>query len=538
MEKKTRLPWWTWVAPFVILHIGSELSLFLRIDQGVSLIYFPTALSVILINWWGPWRTLPAVFINATLSTYLWGVSRVYLWPVYAFSDVIFILLSWLLFAKLVKGKYWIPDVRNLIYYLLLGILIPVLVEILYLELTQIYFGDQQASQFATHFATNVLSDVTTNFGISLPILYYITPYVNQKKLLLTPVSIERILEPKRKVLEVLIIYSTIIILSATVNFYSFWYIYGLFPLYAALRFGFGPAILMNCIIFLLTYLVPFAFKKLSIGYLDVDISHVSIHIGTMLLYVFSAITGRVINDLRKVEKRLLRQNDELEQTNKELDRFVYSVSHDLSAPLKSILGLVNISRLTNNTDDQKTYIGKIEASVRKLEQFITEILDYSRNKRIQITPEQIQLKELCAEILENLHHMEGYHKIQFDLSGIESVNIKNDRTRLKIIFNNIITNAIRFQKKMPDHMPFIKISSWNENNSTKIVIADNGEGISPEVKPKIFDMFYRGHQNSQGSGLGLYIAKETIEKINGSISVESEYGKGTQFKIELRNLA
>lgn len=538
MENKTRLPWWTWVVPFVILHIGSELSVYLKIDQGVSLIYFPTAISVVLINWWGPLRTLPAVFINATLSTYLWDVSSVFLWPVYSASDLIFILLSWLLFTKLLKGKYWIPDVRSLILYLLFGILIPVLVEILYLELTLIYFDDHQAHQFATHFTTNVLSDFTASFGITLPILYYVTPYVKKKNLLLTPIAFERVLNSKRKSIEALIVYSIIIILSFTLDFSSFWYIYGLFPLYAAMRFGFGPAILMNCIIFLLTYVVPFIFRKFSIGFLNVEMSLINLHMGATLLYVFSAITGRIINDLRKVEKRLVIQNNELEQTNKELDRFVYSVSHDLSAPLKSILGLVNISKLTNDTNDQKNYIGKIESSVEKLESFITEILDYSRNKRKEITLEQIELKELCTEILENLHYMEGYNKIHFDLTGIESVRVQNDRTRLKIIFNNIITNAIRFQKRIPNHTPLIKISSWNENDSTKIIIADNGEGISPEVRPKIFNMFYRGHQNSQGSGLGLYIAKETIEKINGSISVESEYGKGTQFKIELRNLA
>jgi signal transduction histidine kinase len=267
------------------------------------------------------------------------------------------------------------------------------------------------------------------------------------------------------------------------------------------------------------------------------DVSLLNIHMGTTLLSVFSAIIGRVINDLRKIEKKLIGQNKELEQTNKELDRFVYSVSHDLSAPLKSILGLVNISKLSNDSSDQKAYMTKIETSVGKLELFIDEILDYSRNKRKEIVIEHIQLKELCQGILENLKYIDGYNKIQFDLSGIESTNIENDRVRLKIVLNNIITNAIRFQKNTPGHSPQIKISTFKEPGRTQIVVEDNGEGIRSEVKPKIFDMFYRGNQSSQGSGLGLYIAKETAQKINGSISVESEYGKGTQFKIELSNL-
>ena len=120
--------------------------------------------------------------------------------------------------------------------------------------------------------------------------------------------------------------------------------------------------------------------------------------LGTLLLYVFAAISGRVISDLKIVEEKLHRQNVELKETNQELDRFVYSVSHDLSAPLKSILGLVNISKLSDDPNDHKSYFKKIEASVIKLSVFIKEVLDYSYNKRLVLTLESIQLRELCDE--------------------------------------------------------------------------------------------------------------------------------------------
>src|SRR5690606_8142393 len=108
------------------------------------------------------------------------------------------------------------------------------------------------------------------------------------------------------------------------------------------------------------------------------------------LLFVFAAITGRVISDLRITEQQLSMQNAQLELANKELDHFVYSVSHDLSAPLKSILGLVAVSRHSKDHKEAELYFDKIETSVLRLEALIREILDYSRNKRQELKFEQI----------------------------------------------------------------------------------------------------------------------------------------------------
>ena len=226
-----------------------------------------------------------------------------------------------------------------------------------------------------------------------------------------------------------------------------------------------------------------------------------------------------------------------LKETNQELDRFVYSVSHDLSAPLKSILGLVNISKLSDDPNDHKSYFKKIEASVIKLSVFIKEVLDYSYNKRLVLTLESIQLRELCDEIFENLKYLDTYSNLKMDLSGVIQNEFQNDRTRVKIILNNLITNAIKYQKQTTDHEPFVKVSSQKKDDLIIIEVEDNGEGIRPEVQQKIFNMFFRGHENSVGSGLGLYIAKEAAEKINGQITVKSEYGKGSIFSLHIPDI-
>jgi signal transduction histidine kinase len=223
-----------------------------------------------------------------------------------------------------------------------------------------------------------------------------------------------------------------------------------------------------------------------------------------------------------------------LENTNKELDRFVYSASHDLSAPLKSILGLVTISKLEAISEPAPTYLNEIEKSVLKLDSFIGEILDYSRNKRLIITPEQIELKVLCQEILDNLKYLDDYTKISVDLDEFEQSTIQQDKVRLKIILSNLISNAIKFQKKTPGHKPVIKISARRQLSRTIIKVEDNGEGIKAELSPKIFEMFYRASDKATGSGLGLYIARESASKIGARISHESEYGKGSVFTVDL----
>ncbi len=105
------------------------------------------------------------------------------------------------------------------------------------------------------------------------------------------------------------------------------------------------------------------------------------------------------------------------------------------------------------------------------------------------------------------------------------------------MILHNLLSNAITFQKKLADHKPYIKILSRRVSDDILIQVEDNGEGIKPEQQDLIFNMFYRGSIQSTGSGLGLYIAKEAAIKIKASISVKSEYGKGSIFTLSLKNL-
>lgn len=534
------LPGWTWFAPFILFHAASQIALLFKYDQGISTFYLPTAIAIVLVNWWGVWRVLPAMYLVVTLNTYFWGIEDWRLWPVYSLSEVIGVLLSYYLFRIVVQGNYWLPATRALIQFVIFGLLIPITIELILLQFTLIYFNHQTWETFGSLFARNWLGEFMANFGVSIPLLYSITPWMQRKGWLLHPPQQELLRSeptPILKRVEIAFIYLGLLVLSVFIPFEKYWFAFGIISLYVAIRFGFGEAAFCNLFVFLITYIIPLLITGSQSRLFSSDELLFSIFLGNLMLSLFVAVTGRVISDLQLIETRLQFQNQELENTNKELDRFVYSASHDLSAPLKSILGLVTISRLEAGSQASPGYLNEIEKSVLKLDSFIAEILDYSRNKRQQVVAEQIELRKLCEEILENLHYLDNYNKIKVDLNALDQGILQQDKIRLKIILSNLISNAIKFQKREPGHQPVIKISSKRLSERTLIQVEDNGEGIKPELSPKIFEMFFRASDRVSGSGLGLYIAKESASKIGATISHQSEYGKGSVFTVELPEL-
>ncbi len=242
----------------------------------------------------------------------------------------------------------------------------------------------------------------------------------------------------------------------------------------------------------------------------------------------------QLVIDKKKADEMLANQYQELERTNKELDRFVYSASHDLSAPLKSILGLVNVIRIETDNNGVLYYLDLMEKSINKLDQFINEIINFSRNSRIELQYEVIHLSGLVKEILENLKFSDRFDEINFNLDINEDIEISADKLRLKMVLNNLISNAIKFQRFDREEQPFVSIVAKDEKDSFIIEVEDNGQGIMEKYADKIFDMFFRATNTSKGSGLGLYIAKEAVNKMGGNITVQSKPNQGSLFRIEL----
>jgi signal transduction histidine kinase len=240
----------------------------------------------------------------------------------------------------------------------------------------------------------------------------------------------------------------------------------------------------------------------------------------------------------KKAEKALRKQNEELVKINKELDSFVYSVSHNLRAPLMSVLGLINLVQVENKKTDpgMNSYFAMMQQSIHKLDDTLKEILDYSRNARSELNIEKVDLKKMVEDSFDRMKYMDGSEFITKSVEVIESAPLYSDPYRLSVIINNLVSNSIKY-RDVQKSSSLINIQAEVNENDLSIVFTDNGIGISDEYVSKIFDMFFRATERSEGAGLGLYIVKETVDKLHGNITVESQVGQGTTFKMKVPNL-
>ena len=242
------------------------------------------------------------------------------------------------------------------------------------------------------------------------------------------------------------------------------------------------------------------------------------------------------ITDRKIAEEKLEQQNLELIKTNSELDRFVYSVSHDLRSPLTSVLGLISFIEEESQETDTLEHVKMIRNSINRLDEFIKNILSYSRNKRTGLEIKKIPLQKTILAIVDSLHSMEEAKGIDFEIDINENKPFYSDSLRFNTIVENLISNAVKYHKKNRIDS-YIKITGQSDNEKLQLSIVDNGIGIDSAHHNKIFDMFFRLSGKTQGSGIGLYIVKETVEKLKGSIQVKSELETGTTFIVTLKNL-
>jgi PAS domain S-box-containing protein len=254
---------------------------------------------------------------------------------------------------------------------------------------------------------------------------------------------------------------------------------------------------------------------------------------GTPYQYVATRLD---ITKRKKAELNLENQNKELIKTNTELDRFVYSVSHDLRSPLTSILGLLSFIEAESQEPDTLEHAEMIHKSINRLDEFIKNILSYSRNNRTGLEVEKISIQQKVLDIVDSLQSMKGAKGILYEIDIKEEQPFYTDRLRFNNILENLISNAIKHHKRGISGR-YIKITGQSDHEKLQFSIADNGIGIEPAYHHKIFDMFFRLTGKTDGSGIGLYIVKDTVEILQGSIAIQSEKGTGTTFIITLKNL-
>jgi signal transduction histidine kinase len=240
------------------------------------------------------------------------------------------------------------------------------------------------------------------------------------------------------------------------------------------------------------------------------------------------------IKTRERTERKIRVSNAELRKTNEELDNFVYKVSHDLRAPISSILGLVNIAKSDNSVENMLACVDQIEKSATTQDNFIKDIIELTKNARVKPKRQKINFKKLVDETFEYLQYSMHAETPKPKLHIEQKKDFYSDSNRMKVIFNNIISNSIKYSDPQNTEID-IKVEVLNGH--AKINIEDKGKGIDKKYQGDVFKMFFRATDQNAGSGLGLYIVKETVAKLRGNISIESELNKGTILKMKLPNM-
>ena len=232
-----------------------------------------------------------------------------------------------------------------------------------------------------------------------------------------------------------------------------------------------------------------------------------------------------------ELEQRVLERTAQLENANKELEAFSYSVSHDLRAPLRGIDGFSNIllEDYSNKLDKEgQRLLNVIREGTQKMGHLIEDLLAFSRIGRRELAKSEIDMKTTANSIYYEVTTEEERKKISFSVADLP--NAKGDTAMMRQLWTNLISNAVKFSSKK--EKPVIEISSKVENGKTVYCVKDNGVGFDMKYYDKLFGVFQRLHSDAEykGTGVGLAIAKRIVTRHGGVIRAESEVNVGTKF--------
>ena len=229
--------------------------------------------------------------------------------------------------------------------------------------------------------------------------------------------------------------------------------------------------------------------------------------------------------------------NDQLTKLNAELDSLVYRMSHDLRSPITSILALVEIIKEEEDPGKRKTYLDMQRKTLYRLDSLITDTLDFARNKRMELSYEPVDFNEFVHSALQDHIFSDNSENIRRIVEIDQQGTFITDKTRLNMVINNLISNSLRYHSKEREDA-YVKILVNTNDSHAELRVIDNGQGIAKRHLEHIFTMFYRADKTSTGSGIGLYIVKEAVGKLGGTVKIESELNVGTTFTIIIPNRA
>jgi len=240
----------------------------------------------------------------------------------------------------------------------------------------------------------------------------------------------------------------------------------------------------------------------------------------------FSSII-RDISKLKKIEQ-------DLKLKNNELDTFVYSAGHDLKGPIASLIGLYNIVQYEITDKPSLQYFKMYHEQIQRLKEIIVNFMELTKIKEKQAEYAEINFNAIVNDTIKSFSHLPNFQDVDFRINIQVKRRFNSDKGLVRTILQNLIDNGIKYSRPEINSYLKIDITDGNENGSINIKVEDNGVGIDPEIQDKVFHMFFRGHEKATGSGLGLYILNNAVEKLKGKIILRSVPLKGSTFDITL----
>ncbi|PZR39564.1 MAG: hypothetical protein DI538_06560 [Azospira oryzae] len=234
-----------------------------------------------------------------------------------------------------------------------------------------------------------------------------------------------------------------------------------------------------------------------------------------------------------QLEEKVKERTDELNAANQELDRFLYHASHDIRRPIATLLGLEQVFQLSGRETWQVLF-EKVSDTAHSMDSMLYKLhMAYELNRPTGERNE-IDLHEIINETTRVFNS--EFQRRNIDLVNVRgaSIVISSNKELLNVIFRNLIENAISFRRPHLEERPFVRIRSYIRDNTVMVDVEDNGIGIDPKHSDRIFDLYFRGTQQSKGNGVGLYLAKKAVTMLGGVIEVKSEWGTGSVFSVHL----
>lgn len=231
--------------------------------------------------------------------------------------------------------------------------------------------------------------------------------------------------------------------------------------------------------------------------------------------------------------QQLEKANTELNLVNLELDNFIYKSSHDIKGPLVRLIGLCHVALMDVKDETAREYLFRLDESARNLGDLFDRLKIVSDINSLELKKEQIGFEGIMQVVKGRLQKLEGFDQITFKES-IPEINFESDSYLIETIFTNMIENAIKFQKKSQEHHKLIEVDVRQEKDSIRVSFIDNGIGIRETDHKHLFQMFSNAALEHKNVGLGLYIVKQCLAKLRGSIQLVSNKNQFTEFEVTL----